>query len=171
VTGKPITAIILVQQAGGITWYVKRSPTMANYPDVWSLPSIQYDPVDFEDPNDLQRASELANALSAQRLGGIPVKVLRFLTEGTSDMNPMGVDVTLRLYEIDLMPTPELNPEFYVDQEWMSPERYQEASTGQPCGLCLRLWSDFAWLSGITDRPYVPTVADPENRRSDEVPA
>lgn len=26
-------------------------------------------------------------------------------------------------------------------------------------GQCLRMWSNWAWLHGITDRPFVPTTA------------
>lgn len=156
-TGQPIHAVIVVLHAGGLTWYVRRSERMGNYPGVWSLPSRQYDPATFEDPNDLTRAQEIVDALSAERLGGVGMRVSRFLTEGSSDVNPMGVDVTLRLYEVDLCPEPVLNRDFYVDSEWMSPVRYQEASAGQTCGLCLRLWSDYAWLTGLSDRPFIAT--------------
>lgn len=159
-TDGPITAIILVRQHAGLTWCVRRSSKMANYPNLWSLPSIQYEPGTFADPLDIDRASELANALSEQRLGGTPVRVNRFLTEGSSNENPMGVDVKLRLYEVELAAEAVLNTHFYVGQEWMAPEGYQKASAGQPCGLCLRLWSNYAWLSGITDIPFVATTGE-----------
>lgn len=157
--GRPIHAIIGVRHDGPSTWYVKRSSSMANYPDVWSLPSIQYDPEAFSDATDLENAAGLFSDLSDQRLGGVPIQVDSLLTIGSSDMNPMGVDVHLRLYRISLGAEPVLEPSYYVDAEWMSPRRYEEASTGQACGLCLRLWSDFAWLSGITDRPFVARPA------------
>jgi hypothetical protein len=153
----PIHAVIVVLHAGGLTWYVKRSDLMGNYPGVWSLPSRQYDPATFTDAHDLRRAQEIVDALSAERLGGVDLRVSRFLTEGTSGMNPMDVDVTLRLYKVELAPEPVLNPAFYVASEWMSPVRYQEASAGQPCGLCLRLWSDYAWATGLSERPFIPT--------------
>ena len=41
---KPIHAVIGVRRAGGATFYVRRSEYMENYPGVWSLFSIQYDP-------------------------------------------------------------------------------------------------------------------------------
>lgn len=157
--GRPIHAIIGVRHDGPSTWYVRRSSMMANYPNVWSLPSIQYDPEAFADGGDLEHAAGLFSDLSDQRLGGVPIQVDSLLTSGSSDMNPMGVDVHLRLYRISLGAEPVLEPSYYVDAEWMSPRRYEEASAGQACGLCLRLWSDFAWLSGITDRPFVARPA------------
>ncbi|MEW6283343.1 MAG: hypothetical protein AB1758_32340, partial [Candidatus Eremiobacterota bacterium] len=43
----------------GRTFYVKRSPKMKNYPSVWSLFSIQYDPKELTDPEDLAPAQHL----------------------------------------------------------------------------------------------------------------
>jgi hypothetical protein len=128
---------------------------MANYPGVWSLPSIQFVPGDLPEATDLDVVAGHFRRLSAERLGGVPVRVLEHLTSGSSDMNPMGVDVTLHLYRIDLPEEPILDPRFYVASGWLAPAEYEERSAGQPCGLCTRLWSDFAWLSGITDRPFV----------------
>jgi hypothetical protein len=156
--GPPIHAVIGVRHVGPSTWYVRRSALMANYPDVWSLPSVRYDPKAFVDPEDLVAAGERFARLSEERLGGAEIRVGRFLVEDASDMNPMGVDVTLRLYEIDIAEPLITNPDFYVESSWMSPEEYERASAGQPCGQCLRMWSDWAWLNGITDRPFVPTL-------------
>lgn len=154
-TGTPITAVIGVRHDGPLTWYLRRSMRMANYPGVWSLPSIQFSPDDLPDVADLERVSAHFDRLSAERLGGVPVHVVRHLTSGTSDMNPMGVDVTLHLYLIDMPEEPVPNPDFYLASDWLSASEYEERSAGQPCGLCTRLWGDFAWLSGITDRPFL----------------
>jgi hypothetical protein len=155
--GRPITAVIGVRRNGASTFYAKRSARMTNYPGVWSLFSIQYLPEELPDPADLAAAGVLFERMSSERLGGIPVAVSRYLTAGSSDANPMKVDVTLRVYEIDFGAEPILHPDFYDEARWMSAEEYQTASAGQPCGLCLRLWSDYAWMAGITDRPFVPT--------------
>lgn len=154
--GKPINAVIGVRRFGGSTFYVRRSAQMANYPEVWSLFSIQHDPAALPDVTDLAAAQDLFDALSRERLGEVPVKVKSYLTSGSSDLNPMGVEVTLHLYEIVFDIEPILNPRFYTDGAWLSAEDYQERCAEQVCGLCLRLWSDYAWIMGYTDRPFLP---------------
>ena len=141
-SGRPLHAIVLVLHDDDLTLYVKRSGAMEKYPGAWSLPSMQYDPDAFEDPNDLARAQELATALSDERLGGAALRIKRLVTEGSSDDNPMGVDVTLRLYEMEMRSEPVLDDRYYVGSAWMSPERCREKSTGGPSGLCVRLWAD-----------------------------
>ena len=154
--GIPIHAVIGVRHDGPSTWYVRRSEEMANYPGVWSLMSIQFAPDDMPDPKDLDVAAGHFARLSEQRLGGVPIDVVDHIVTGSSDMNPMGVEVTLHLYKITLPSEPVLDSRYYVDSGWLSPEEYERRSAGQPCGLCLRLWSDHAWLTGLTDRPFVP---------------
>lgn len=158
-TEAPIHAVIGVRHDGPLTWYVRRSDGMANYPGVWSLPSIQFPAADLPDVGDLDAVAGHFSRLSAQRLGGVDLRVLGHLTSGSSDMNPMGVDVTLHLYRIEFAEEPSLDPAYYVEAGWLSPVGYELRSAGQPCGLCTRLWSDHAWLTGITDRPFVPRVA------------
>ena len=99
--GRPINAVIGVRRRGGSTYYVRRSDEMENYPGVWSLFSIQYEPSDLADVRDLDAAQPLFDAMSAQRLGGVPVRISSYQTSGTSDLNPMNVDVTLQLNEIE----------------------------------------------------------------------
>lgn len=152
----PIHAVIGVRHNGPSTFYVKRSEEMENYPGVWSLFSIQYNPEELPDAEDLVAASRLFQRMSAERLGGVPVRARKFLTTGASDENPMNAWVSLQLYEIDLPQEPVLNPRYYTDGEWLSPEEYEERCAKQLCGLCLRLWSDYAWIMGITDRPFIP---------------
>jgi len=158
-TTAPINAVIGVRHEGPLTWYVRRSDLMANYPGVWSLPSIQFPVSDLPDVHDLDVVTGHFSRLSAQRFGGIDVEVLEHLTSGSSDMNPMGVDVTLHLYRIALSEEPSLDPAYYVEAGWLAPDEYERRSAGQPCGLCTRLWSDHAWLTGITHRPFVPHLA------------
>lgn len=157
-TGKPIDAVIGVRRTGGSTFYVKRSGHMENYPGVWSLFSIQHDPVALPDVTDIVAAQPLFEAMSDQRLGGTPVRVRSYLTSGSSDMNPMDVEVTLHLYEIEFDGEPSLNPRYYTEGEWLTAAEYEERCAEQVCGLCLRLWSDYAWLQGYTDRPFVPRI-------------
>ena len=51
-----LTAVIGVWHNGPETYYVKRSGKMSKYPRVWSLPSIQYEPNELSDPEDLECA-------------------------------------------------------------------------------------------------------------------
>jgi hypothetical protein len=153
---EPIHAIIGVRHRGDSTYYVKRSLEMPNYPGVWSLFSRQFTPYEFPNPQMLGgMTDELFRRMSEERLGGVPVKVVKYLTFGSSDDNPMGVDVNLHLYEIVLPEEPRLNPDYYTDAAWLSPEEYEGRCADQVCGLCLRLWADYAWLTGLTKRPFM----------------
>ena len=154
--GKPINAVIGVRRSGASTYYVKRSDHMANYPGVWSLFSIQHDPAVLSDVTDVAAAQPLFDAMSKQRLGGVPVRVKSYLTSGSSDLNPMNVEVNLHLYEIEFVGEPTLNPCYYTDSGWLTAADYEDRCAEQVCGLCLRLWSDYAWLQGYTDRPFIP---------------
>lgn len=149
-------AVIAVAHRDDRTFYVKRSTRMANYPGVWSLLSTQFDPRDLPDVRDLGRVQRYLDVISKERLGGTAIRINRFLTSGDSDDNPIDRHVFLRLYEVELDEEPHLNARYYTDAAWMTAEQYELASAGQGCGLCLRLWSDYAWLAGITDRPFVP---------------
>jgi hypothetical protein len=148
--------VIGVWYRGDRTFYVKRSDRMRNYPGVWSLPSIQFDPAVLTNNQDLGAVQRYVNMMSAERFGGVPIRTLEFLTSGDSDENPIGMHVFLYLYRIEMRAEPVLNPEYYTDMKWMTAEQYERASYGQQCGLCMRLWSDYAWLRGITDRPFIP---------------
>jgi hypothetical protein len=153
---KPIHAVIGVRRAGGATFYVRRSEQMENYPGVWSLFSTQYDPATVADVTDTGAVTPLFEAMSSQRLGGIPIKVKSYLTSGSSDQNSMGVEVTLHLYEIEFDEEPRFNERYYTDGAWLTAEEYEDRCAEQVCGLCLRLWSDYAWIMGYTDRPFIP---------------
>lgn len=148
-------AVIGVRYSGNRTFYVKRSQKMGNYPGVWSLPSIQFDHKQTPDPTDLSNVRPLMEKLSRERLGGVPIVVRCFLTAGNSAESPVGKHVFLYLYEIELPREPILNPDYYTEAAWLTARGYEQRSAGEPCGLCLRLWSDYAWMSGITDRPFV----------------
>jgi hypothetical protein len=129
---------------------------MQNYPDVWSLFSIQFPPASIDDMSDLAHVQPLFDKMSAERCGGAAVKVKSYLTGGSSDQNPMEVDVHLHLYELEFEEEPQLDPRYYTDGAWLSAEEYEDRCAEQVCGLCLRLWSDYAWLMGYTDRPFIP---------------
>ena len=148
-------AVIGVRYSRNRTFYVKRSQKMANYPGVWSLPSIQFDHKQTSDPTDLSNVRSLMEKLSRERLGGVPIELRRFLTAGDSAESPVDKHVFLYLYEIELPREPRLNPDYYTEAAWLTAREYEQRSAGEPCGLCLRLWSDYAWMSGITDRPFV----------------
>ena len=155
-----IHAVIGVWYRNGRTYYVERSHKMAHYPGVWSLFSIQFSQSELTHCEDLATVQRLMDRMSDERLGGAAIVVKRHLISGNSDQNPIKKHVYLHLYQIDLVCDPVLNPEFYTQGAWLTAKEYEERSAGQPCGLCLRLWSDHSWLMGLTDRPFVPrTVA------------
>jgi hypothetical protein len=94
--------------------------------------------------------------MSAQRLGGVPILTKALLTSGSEDSEVLNRTVSLHLYEVELHETPKLNPQYYVDSAWLSPDGYEDRCADQVCGLCLRLWADYAWMAGIAPRPFVP---------------
>jgi hypothetical protein len=152
----PINAVIGVWHNGPSTYYVKRSLLMSNYPGVWSLFSIQFTPAELPDPRLVGGAvKDLFRRMSRDRLGGVPVTVAKYLTSGSSEDNPMGVEVSLHLYKIELHKAPRLNEQYYTDGAWLLPAEYENRCADQMCGLCLRLWADYAWLTGLTERPFL----------------
>lgn len=151
-----VQAVIAVGIDGSRTYYVKRSEHMVRYPFVWSLPSIPFSDAELRDSEDLASVQRLMVKMSAERLGDVPVEIVRHLVSGDSDANPYGVHVYLHLYEVRFLEEPVLNPGYYVDAAWLTPREYEERTADQQCGLCLRLWADYAWATGLSDRPYAP---------------
>lgn len=149
-------AVIGVWNDGARTFHVKRSQRMRNYPGVWSLFSIQFRPEELPDPDDLSAAQVHFERMARQRLGGAGVETLELLATDSSDRNPIGHNVHLRLYRIRFESQPRLNPEFYTDGRWMTFDEYEVAASGEACGLCMRMWGDIAFLHGIIDRPFIP---------------
>ena len=153
---KKLHAIIGVMFTDDRTFYVRRSSKMKNFPSVWSLLSIQFDPQSLVDPKeDLARVQQLMEKMSNERLGGTPIRVKRYLISGDDPDSPVGRRVHLHLYEVVLDDDPKLNADYYTDAAWLTPEEYEEKSADQQCGLCLRLWSDYSWLAGHSDRPFI----------------
>ena len=97
-----IHAVVGVWRRGDLTYYVRRSGKMENYPGVWSLLSIQFEPSELVDPNDLQKIQEIMVGMSNERLGGTTISVKGYLDSGDSDHNPYRKHVYLHLYEIYL---------------------------------------------------------------------
>lgn len=150
-------AVIGVDCREGRTYYVRRSESMENFPGVWSLPSYRFAPSELKSPkDDLGTVQKLFARLSDERLGGTSIRVNEHLISGDDPDSPVGQHVFLHLYGITLFDDPNLNAAYYTDGAWLTPAEYQHRSAGQPCGLCLRLWSDYAWLAGMSDRPFVP---------------
>jgi hypothetical protein len=147
----PIRAVIGVSysydkhERSHITFYVKRSELMQNYPGVWSLPSIQYKPEELRDPHDLDAAAKIFTRMSHERFCSVGLKVENFLTGGSSDKNPMERMVELLLYRIRFLSKPNLNRDFYTESEWLTREEFEERVVLDPlpCGLCTKLWREF----------------------------
>jgi hypothetical protein len=127
------------------TYYVKRAASMENYPGVWSLPSIQYDPSEIPDPLDLDAVWSVFARMSAERFGGTPITVHQHLVTGSSDMNPMGRMVELVLYRISFAKDPRLDPRFYTASEWLTRHEFELRTVFAPlpCGLCTKLWGQY----------------------------
>ena len=157
-----IQAVIGVWPKGERTFYVKRSPWMENYPNVWSLMSVQFAPDELADFLDLGSVQRIMERMSQERLGGAPVRVVRYLKSARCSDNPMGVPVRLHLYEIELDEEPPLNPEYYVDSAWMTPKEYTAASANSTCGLCMRMWSDYCVDNGLCETRFAPEVVEDE---------
>ncbi len=143
---RPIYAVIGVRRSGSRTYYVRRSARMENYPLVWSLLSIQYDPDELRRPDDLSKVTAYMERMSAERLGGVPIRTKGLLIFGSEYSEALRRNVTLHLYDVELPKEPLLNPDYYIDGAWMTPEEYAFRSVGQTCGLCLRLWASFGWM-------------------------
>jgi hypothetical protein len=152
-------AVIGVWLREGRTFYVQRSEKMTNYPLTWSLLSIQFQPDELEDPTDLDKAQGLMKKLSIERLGGVSISTKKYLASDNSSNNPIGKHVFLHMYEVDLLDPPLLNPDYYRDSAWLTPTEYEEyVGFNSVCGLCIRMWSDYAWMHGLSDRPFAPSA-------------
>lgn len=149
-------AVIGVWNNGEQTFHVKRSQHMRNYPGVWSLFSIQFRPHQLPDPANLDAAQSLFDRMARQRLNGAEVLALELLSSDNSDRNPIGHHVHLHLYSIMLDREPRLNRQYYEDARWMTFDEYEVAASDAPCGLCMRMWGDIAYLHGIIDHPFIP---------------
>ncbi len=153
-----IEAVIGAWLKDGRTLYVKRSSQMENYPNVWSLLSIQFTPEELPDFTDLATAEKVMERMSEERLGGVPVRLIHYLKSSRCSDNPMHVPVTLHMYQIELEREPELNPRYYVDSAWFTPEEYMKATENATCGLCMRMWSDYCYQSGLSNVRFAPKV-------------
>ncbi len=155
---RQIEAVIGVWFKDGRTFYVKRSGRMENYPNVWSLLSIQFTPEELPDFTDLDAVQRVMEKMSEERLGGVPVRLIHYLKSARCSDNPMQVPVTLHLYQIELEYEPELNPKYYVDSAWFKPEEYMKVSENALCGLCMRMWSDYCYQNGISKIRFAAPV-------------
>ena len=153
-----IEAVIGAWLKDGRTLYVKRSGRMENYPNVWSLLSIQFTPEELPDFSDLAAAEKVIKKMSEERLRGVPVKLVHYLKSARCSDSPMQVPVTLHLYQIELSGKPKLNPRYYVDSAWLTPEEYLAASADSTCGLCMRMWSDYCYQSGLSKVRFAAPV-------------
>ena len=158
----PIHAVIGVRYTRAETFYVKRSDMIENYPGVWSLPSIQFSPKPQLDMLDMKQVQPHFDQLSLQRFGSIKIGLSRFLTAGNCAQNPMQRRVFLYLYEIQLDEEPILNPGFYVDAAWLTPEEYRVRAANATCGLCLQLWSDYCFKNGLSTNRFAPEPKERE---------
>lgn len=153
----PIHAVIAVWHRGATTFYVRRSERMANYPLVWSLMSIQFDPK-VVDPLDVASIQVLMAKMASERLQGAPIRLTRHLSSANCADNPMSRRVFLHAYEVELEVEPSLNEKYYVDSAWLEPDEYERRSMGATCGLCLRMWSDYCFRNRLTSQRFAPPV-------------
>jgi len=155
---REIHAFIGVWYEEGKTFYVRRSRKMANYPGVWSLLSIQFEPSSYQEQLDPGYVQSFMEQMSRERLGGVGIRVVRFLSSAHCMQNPMNAHVFLHMYSVELDEMPRLNPEYYEECAWMTPEEYMEKSTGSACGLCLRMWSDYSVRHRLAAQSFAPEL-------------
>jgi hypothetical protein len=148
-----IHAVIGVWHRHGRTFYVKRSPKMVNYPSVWSLLSIQFEPYSI-DPVDFIQVGSLMSRMADDRLGGIGLRVLRYLSSAACTDNPMRKRVVLHMYQVELEAEPELNENYYIEFAWMTPGEYAVKAKDATCGLCMRMWSDYCVRHGLAGQSF-----------------
>lgn len=153
--GEPeLHAVIGIWTRGEETYFIKRSEQMENYPDVWTLFSIQYEPDEIDDPKNLGQAQIIMNRMSEERLYGSPVTVNQHILTEESDENPIDTYVHLDLYEIEFPQEPSLNPRYYVGGEWLTLDEYASRNTSETCGSCMRMYWDWAWMQNKVDKPF-----------------
>lgn len=157
---KIINAVIGVCYEGDKTLYVKRSKHMDNYPDTWSLFSIQFEPKSLSDYLDLTAVQALMMQMSEQRLGGVAVKIFQYISSTTCVKNSINAIVNLHLYRIEFMDKLILNPAYYSELSWMTPSQYLEKRGEGVCGSCMRMWSDYSMKTGLSDIRFAPMIED-----------
>ena len=163
-TNKPdLHAVIGAWAQGARTFYVRRSEKMENYPDAWSLLSIQFDPLELRDHVDIEAVQRLMDRMAEERLCGATVTVRNSLSSARCSDNPIGVRVHLYLYEVDLEREPTLNEDFYTDGRWMTPEEYSAASANETCGTCMRMWSDYCVRAGLCETRFAPELVEDDD--------
>jgi hypothetical protein len=155
-----IHAVIAVWHENAKTFYVKRSERMPNYPLVWSLLSIQFDPIELPDQLDLSAVQPIMRRMSFERLNGAPLRVNRYLASATCSDNPMRRRVILHMYEVSFDERPDLNPNYYVAADWLDPDQYAERSRNSTCGLCMRMWSNYCVRHQLVDTPFAPELVE-----------
>jgi len=155
-----INAVIGVWFKEGKTFYVKRSSHMENYPNAWSLMSIQFTLDELPDFSDIGVVQRVMERMSEERLGGVPIRVTHYLKSARCSNNPMNLPVTLHLYAIELDCEPEPSPNYYVDSAWFTFEEYMEVSSDSACGLCMKMWSDYCYQNGLSRIRFAPEVRE-----------
>lgn len=151
---KEIHAVIAVWRRGNQAFYARRSRMMQNFPEVWSLLSIQFPQGETTSGATEARVSELFNKMSRERLGNVPITVNSFLTAGSAYNADLEAQINLLLYDIQMEEEPILNPNFYTDGRWMTFSEYLDIVGKQKCGLCSHLWLDYAYLKGWSPAPF-----------------
>lgn len=136
--------------------------TMENYPGVWSLPSMRFTPEELPDHLDLEQVQKIMDRLGEQRLRA-PVRVTKYLSSATCANNPMNRRVFLHMYEVEMGSAWEfVTPveEYARFHSWLTPKEYKDMASGAPCGLCMRMWSDYCVKQGWVKDPFAPSVED-----------
>ncbi len=156
---RTLDAAIGVWTRGKLTYYVRRSEAMGNYPGVWSLFSERFDP-DEVDPLDRADVQTVFQRMAFRRVGSGSVKVGRFLSARSRYTPKLGCTVKLWMYEIALERDPDLNPDFYSDGAWLTDDDFRQRAEAAPCGMCTLMWSDYLKRLGFITEPL--TVLDRE---------
>lgn len=147
--------------AGVKVLWVRRSSKMTNYPLLWTLFSQQYSPDDIYGKGDITGCNEVFRRMSRERLEGSPIKVERFLDETEGYSEDLKCYVHLMLWKISFPFGVRLNPDYYIGAEWLTWKEHFRWHGRSKCGMCTRLFQDWAYLHNLCpwpagEVPYAP---------------
>lgn len=120
---------------------------------------MQFAPDALPEPRDLARAQAIFAAMVAERFEGTPVRVKEYLRSGASPAPRIGKHVHLHLYAFEADEPLVLDPEFYPQGAWLTFDDFQARAGRAPCGLCTRLYSEYAVEQGLCEVPFAPAIA------------
>ncbi len=154
---------------GDKTYYVKHSENIWDCPGARSLFSIHFSPDELPVPQNLRKARVLMERMSKLRLYDAPIQVSSYLTSKDSKEDHGQKLAQLHIYKIefqDILFPPRLNPGFYSEGAWLSPEQILEKIDGKTPGAGIRAWLDYSLPNKIEGIEEVKGITNPKEEKS-----